>query len=437
MADVTAESATVDPTVTAVPSAEHVEKPEEADTKVESTGAEEKPSAASEPISADTVAANNVKLESEANGSNGAAEHDVQDEKPTKTESSTEETKETDSKDATQPKSDRPKGGKDDGLNKYRTHGNKHRGNQFDPTVQSKTDDPDEIRKQVEFYFSDHNLARDKFLYNKIGGTKNVPVPIKMIHSFKRMVRFEPFEAVIKALKDSKALEVTDDEMVKRREPLPEEFENKTHEEITEIVENKSMARSVYVKGFGLEKPTTQFDLEAYFSEFGPTHGVRLRRADDHSFKGSVFVEFKNEETAKAFLEQKPEPTYDGRDLRVLSKKAYCDEKVQQIRDGKIQPHVQGRNKRQGKNGGDDARNWNDRRDEDRKNGFRDNRGGRGRGRGGRGRGGRGRGGRDRNDERKAGSDDQENPKKRSREDDGAEGAPEAKKEKVEIESKE
>ena len=107
-------------------------------------------------------------------------------------------------------------------------------------------------------------------------------------------------------------------------------------------------------------------------------------------------MEFDNEEIAKGFLEKakKGEVKWQGeKDLKILSKKAYCDEKVEEIKKGNVR-----RNSPQRKDDGEggDSRDWRTRRDEDRKSGFRDRggRGGRGRGRGGRG------GGRDRDNHR-------------------------------------
>lgn len=93
----------------------------------------------------------------------------------------------------------------------------------FDPSTQQETDDPVEIRKQVEFYFSDSNLVADKFLLSKVGGSTNNSVPLDLLHTFKRMRRFQPFSAVVEALKSSEVLELTDNDTgVRRKNPLPE-----------------------------------------------------------------------------------------------------------------------------------------------------------------------------------------------------------------------
>lgn len=191
-----------------------------------------------------------------------------------------------------------------------------------DPSVLPTSNDHQEILKQVEFYFSDNNLPFDKFLYKET--KKNAGwVPIKTIHSFKRMRRFEPLDEVVNAIKESKdLLEVSEDnELVRRRTPL----------KIPAAEENKSrFARTVYAKGFGKETPTSQFDIEKFFQQFGETNQVRLRRTDEGEFKESVFAEFKNLDDAKKFVELDPKPKFGDNELLVLSKQAYVTMKAEQ-----------------------------------------------------------------------------------------------------------
>lgn len=320
-------------------------------------------------------------------------------------------------------------------------HDDVKKNNKFDPSVREVTDDPEAIRKQVEFYFGDWNFAQDKFMWESCGGSENKPIPISTIHSFKRMRTFQPYSAVVAALRESKALEVAGEEgseTVKRKTPYKPLAEGKA----------KVEAATVYVKGFGDESPDTQFDLESFFAQFGEVKGLKLRRTNENLFKGSVFVTFVDEETAKKFVATEPKPTWKGHDLKIMSKKAYCDEKSDLIRQGKIEPSAtQPRKFYEGKDFGAkgkgrnnrDQDDWKKRRDQDQKNGFR---GGRGRGgRGGRGRGG-GRGGRDNRDNRdhkdktyesgpptiQPTADDKENNGKRAREEDGASNEPAAKK---------
>lgn len=251
---------------------------------------------------------------------------------------------------------------------------------------------------QVEFYFSDSNLFQDAFLFEKVQGHDNIPVSINVIHSFKRMRHFQPFSAVVEALKDSATLKVVNEDHVQRIIPLPEGLKDKSMREVKDVFEDKAMKRSVYVKGFGEEKPSTQFNVEAFFAEYGTTNSVRLRRRANKLFKGSVFVEFDSEETQQNFLSLNPQPKWEGLDLVIKSKKQYCDDKVEDIKAGRITPRIpdaKGRPPR-------DERDWKTRREEDQRNGYRRGGGGKGFGshRGGRGRGGNLGGRRDRNEER-------------------------------------
>lgn len=108
------------------------------------------------------------------------------------------------------------------------------RDSKFDPSVLPKTSDAAEILKQVEFYFSDANLPRDKFLWTLTTSDpqKQGWVPISQIASFKRMQRFQPVEAIATALRESKELlEVNEDgTAVRRKVPLVKPTTEKFHE---------------------------------------------------------------------------------------------------------------------------------------------------------------------------------------------------------------
>ena len=255
---------------------------------------------------------------------------------------------------------------------------------------------------QVEFYFSDSNLPMDKFLLKTVGGSKNLPVPLTTLHNFKRMRHFQPFEAIVEAMKESDFLELVEEDAqppsVRRKEPLPEALNEGPDPDAIRIFEDKAMPRSVYVKGFGEEQRSTQFDIEAFFEPYGPVKAVRLRRSNDMMFKGSVFVEFASPALQERFIALDPKPKYQDKDLQIMSKKQYCDQKVEDIKSGKIKPNVPydkpdrrggGRRNYDDRDGkrrrdrddddDDDDRDWRTRRDEDRKNGFRDDKRGGGR----------------------------------------------------------
>ncbi len=268
----------------------------------------------------------------------------------------------------------------------------------FDPSDLPDSSDPAEIKKQVEFYFSDSNLPLDKFLW-KVTTENSGWVPISTIAGFKRMRRFKPFEAVVEALKTSEMLMVDDiGEKVKRREELRLDSNSGAP---------TATQRSVYLKGFGEETKTTQIDLENWFAQFGEIKVVRLRRTDEGSFKGSVFVEFKTLEQQKAFLELDPKPKYNDTEMDIMSKLGYIEMKDKQYGGNFPQKDKRPFNglKEQKKN------KESERRDRGGDRGGRGGRGGRGSNRGRGGRGGRGDNKRERGDDRNAEREEKEQKK--------------------------
>lgn len=241
-------------------------------------------------------------------------------------------------------------------------------------------------------------------MWESTGGEENKPMPLKIICNFKRMRQFQPYSAVVAALRESSFLNVSGEEgeeVLTRKKPYVSSTE----------AQKARLNASVYAKGFGDEEPSTQFDVEAFFSNYGHVNHVKLRRTAENLFKGSVFVEFSTVEEADAFVKLDPKPTWQGNDLLIMKKKDYLDEKNRQIKEGTLEPNTNRRNtffegkERGGSRGGrgrgrgDKDRNGRsgEKRGDGEKNGggFKGGRGRGGRGRGGRGfRGGRG-GGRD------------------------------------------
>lgn len=180
--------------------------------------------------------------------------------------------------------------------------------------------EPEEVLKQVEFYFSDSNLPKDKFLWRTVQSNQEGWVSISTIASFNRMKKFRPLSAVVDALKKSEFLVVSENgEMIKRKNPILQQSDSD---------KQSRFQRSIYAKGFGEETPTTQEDLEAFFQPFGKINEVRLRRDDNKKFKESVFVEFADSEDAKKFLELSEKPKYKDNELLIMSKPAYVEMKA-------------------------------------------------------------------------------------------------------------
>jgi lupus La protein len=258
------------------------------------------------------------------------------------------------------------------------------------------------VSLKVEFYFSDSNLPTDKHMTNLAGVSGTNPVKITEVHRFGRMQRFQPYSAVVAALKESHLLVVSGSEgleTVQRRYAFDPSQKDEARE-----------TRTIYAKGFGGELPTTQFDIEAFFAPYGPTNAVRLRRTDDKEFKGSCFIEFQDEEVAQKFLDLAPKPLWQGKvSLEIMSKREYMNKKNEQLRSGEISPNktkIYNNNRGRGgfRRGYRSGREWQDRdhrdpddwkkrREDDQKFGFQDyNRDRKHRGHGGMGGRGRGRG---------------------------------------------
>jgi lupus La protein len=195
------------------------------------------------------------------------------------------------------------------------------------------------------------------------------------------MQRFQPFSAIVDAVKESDFLELVDNGRtgiaVKRKEPLPEKEYQAFYDQ--------AQPRSIYAKNFGKEGPETQVSIEAFFEPYGPIRAVRLRRMEDGYFKGSVFVEFEDEELQEQFLELDPKPKFGDKELLIMSKKAYVDMKAKDVAEGKIPSNNKSYFRNAGGRGRGDYHgngyrgnnrghgNYNDRRRDDRnRNGDRD-----------------------------------------------------------------
>eukprot|EP00127_Corallochytrium_limacisporum_P001277 Clim_evm2s49 gene=Clim_evmTU2s49 len=154
------------------------------------------------------------------------------------------------------------------------------------------------IAKQVDFWFGDVNLAKDKFMNKQISDNPDGWVALSVLLTFTRMKQMTNNAAVIaKAVKEHSEgglIEVDDsEEHVRRTQPLPEQI--------------NLQLRTVYVKGFSKEDSTLDKLLE-FFRKEEISAGykvakVEMRRVPKNQiFKGSVFVVMETEEGATALL---------------------------------------------------------------------------------------------------------------------------------------
>lgn len=182
------------------------------------------------------------------------------------------------------------------------------------------------IVKQVEFYFSDANLPRDKFLLAEVGKDKDGWVSIATVASFARMKKMtEDVVLVADALAGSKhLLEVSGDKtMVRRRTAVPEPTE--------------SLLRTVYIKGFPSD--ATLDDIESCLLEQGVQPlAIRMQHfLKSKDFRGSVFAELADESALAAVLARKL--AYKGEPLSMEGKQAYLTRKNEE-RTKKAEPPV-------------------------------------------------------------------------------------------------
>ncbi|CAH3158448.1 unnamed protein product [Porites evermanni] len=184
------------------------------------------------------------------------------------------------------------------------------------------------IIKQIEFYFGDKNLPRDKFLRQKVDEDEGW-VTLECLTTFNRLKALSTdTDAIAKALRKSEAglVEVSEDNKKVRRvttKPLPEETAEARYDAKT---------KTVYCKGFPAE--TTIDQLEEFFSDKGKAVLIKMRRGENHLFKGSVFVEFSTVDEAKAFVATEA-LKYNEQELIKMMKCDYFKKKEEEFKQKK------------------------------------------------------------------------------------------------------
>nr|XP_012232331.1 PREDICTED: la protein homolog isoform X2 [Linepithema humile] len=155
------------------------------------------------------------------------------------------------------------------------------------------------IKDQVEYYFSNVNMQRDKFLIEQTK-LENGWIPMTVMLNFKMLAALSTnVDIILKALKTSDLMEISEDKKKIRRSP------NHPLPEYNEEYRKAQEARTVYVKGFPLTDTTIE-KLKVFFEPYKPYETIVMRKYQDKDktfkFKGSVFVQFENLDSAKAFM---------------------------------------------------------------------------------------------------------------------------------------
>ncbi|XP_022918757.2 la protein homolog [Onthophagus taurus] len=189
------------------------------------------------------------------------------------------------------------------------------------------------ILRQIEYYFGDINLPRDKFMQEKIKEDEGW-VGLDVLLTFKRLASLttdaEKIANVIKE-SESKLIEVSEDLKKLRRNPevpLPELNEERRKE---------LMTRTAYAKGFPLDEILD--NINEFMKDQGDVESVQMRtykdpKTSEHKFKGSCFIIFKDIDECKKFVESEG-IKYKEKDLLRKMQQDYIEEKRKETEERK------------------------------------------------------------------------------------------------------
>uniref|UniRef100_A0A670HX53 Small RNA binding exonuclease protection factor La n=1 Tax=Podarcis muralis TaxID=64176 RepID=A0A670HX53_PODMU len=186
------------------------------------------------------------------------------------------------------------------------------------------------VCQQIEYYFGDHNLPRDKFLQEKIK-LDDGWVTLETLIKFNRLNRLtKDFDVIVGALKKSttELMEISEDKAKVRRSP------NKPLPEVTEQYKNAVKSRSVYIKGF--PQDATLDDIKEWLDCKGKVENIQMRKTIQKTFKGSVFAVFDSVESAKQFVET-PNQKYKDTELIVLFRDDYFAKKNEEKKRNRLE----------------------------------------------------------------------------------------------------
>lgn len=172
----------------------------------------------------------------------------------------------------------------------------------------------EKVSKQIEYYFSDVNVIKDKFLQEEFKKQEGW-VQLATLLKFARLKELTNDEAVVaKALKESNSDVIEFDEsqkQVRRKNPMPD----------PENFQKQLDLRTVHISGFPTDY--TFENLRKFCSQFGVVESLAMRRHfKTRFFKGCIHVVFKDEADVKKVLDADVLKCKD-RELRTESMEAY------------------------------------------------------------------------------------------------------------------
>ncbi|XP_032759347.1 lupus La protein isoform X1 [Rattus rattus] len=198
------------------------------------------------------------------------------------------------------------------------------------------------ICHQIEYYFGDFNLPRDKFLKEQIKLDEGW-VPLETMIKFNRLNRLTTdFNVIVQALSKSKAklMEVSADKTKIRRSP------SRPLPEVTDEYKNDVKNRSVYIKGFPTD--ATLDDIKEWLDDKGQILNIQMRRTLHKTFKGSIFAVFDSIQSAKKFVDT-PGQKYKDTNLLILFKEDYFAKKNEERKQSKVEAKLKAKQEHEGR----------------------------------------------------------------------------------------
>lgn len=199
------------------------------------------------------------------------------------------------------------------------------------------------VAEQIEYYFGDHNLPRDKFLKEQLQ-LDDGWVPLETMLKFNRLKSLtSEVSVIVEALLKSQTglLDVSEDKTKIRRnpnKPLPED-----NEEYRDTVKHKS----IYMKGFPLD--TTLDQVKEWLSDKGTIENIYMRKGAQKTFKGSIFAVLESEEAAKAFVERADVKEYKGNEMIVMMKEDYFSKKIAERKQNRAEAKAKAKSDKEDK----------------------------------------------------------------------------------------
>ncbi|ETP47374.1 hypothetical protein F442_06610 [Phytophthora nicotianae P10297] len=167
-----------------------------------------------------------------------------------------------------------------------------------------------QIKKQVEFYFSDSNFRRDRFLREETKKHEGGFVPFSVLFTFKKLAALTVDGAVLQAaIADSDVVELSEAKnALRRKNPLPET--------------DDAPERTIVLAGLGKALPT----IDEIKEGLKPLNVELLfidRKSYRRNFSGVVHVELKDKDAVQRAVDSAASLSINGYVPNIISKVEY------------------------------------------------------------------------------------------------------------------